>query len=204
LVVDDHAVVRSGIRYSLLAYEDILLVGEAESGHEALRMCREVRPDVVLMDMMMPGLDGVAATRAIVETYPQVRVIALTSFQEGNLVQKALQAGAISYLLKDVGVDELASAIRSACAGRAILAPEAAQALAGTVARPFELGDDLTRRERDVLVLLVDGKSNVEIAKELGVSLSTARFHVSIIIDKLGAANRTQAATLAVRHGLVS
>lgn len=204
LVVDDHAVVRSGLRYSLLAFDDIDLVAEACGGEEALRMCEEAHPDVVLMDMMMPGMDGVAATRAIRESYPGVQVIALTSFQEGNLVQDALQAGAIGYLLKDVDMDELATAIRSASSGRATLAPGAAQALAGAVAHPLELGGDLTPRERDVLVLLVDGKSNVEIAEQLGVSLSTARFHVSTIIDKLGAANRTQAATLAVRHGLVS
>jgi NarL family two-component system response regulator LiaR len=204
LVVDDHAVVRSGLRYSLLAFDDIDLVGEACGGEEALRMCEEARPDVVLMDMMMPGMDGVAATRAIRDSNPRVQVIALTSFQEGDLVQDALQAGAIGYLLKDVDMDELATAIRSASAGKATLAPGAAQALAGVVAHPLELGSDLTPRERDVLVLLVDGKSNVEIAEQLGVSLSTARFHVSTIIDKLGAANRTQAATLAVRHGLVS
>ncbi len=203
MVVDDHTVVRSGIRYSLLAFDDIELVAEAGGGHEALRLCAEARPEVILMDMMMPGMDGVATTKAILAEHPQVRIIALTSFQEGSLVQDALQAGAISYLLKDVDMDELAAAIRSALVGQARLAPEAAQALAGVVAHPFDLGGDLTARERDVLALVVEGKSNAEIAEELGVSLSTARFHVSIIIDKLGAANRTQAAALAVRHRLV-
>jgi NarL family two-component system response regulator LiaR len=203
LVVDDHTVVRSGIRYSLLAFDDIELVGDAGSGEEGLRLCAELRPDVVLMDMMMSGMDGVAATRAIRERCPKIQVIALTSFREGSLVQDALKAGAISYLLKDVDMDGLADAIRSACAGRSTLAPEAAQALAETVVHPFDLGGDLTDREREVLRLIVDGKSNVEIAEELDVSLSTARFHVSTIIDKLGAANRTKAATLAVRHGLV-
>lgn len=203
MVVDDHTVVRSGLRYSLLAFDDLELVAEAESGPAALRLCAEAQPDVILMDMMMPGMDGVAATKAILAEHPEVRIIALTSFQEGSLVQEALQAGAISYLLKDVDMDELASAIRSACAGKATLAPEAVQALAGSVAHPLDLGADLTGRERDVLALVVEGKSNAEIALDLGISLSTARFHVSIIIDKLGAANRTQAATLAVRHGLV-
>jgi len=203
MVVDDHAVVRNGIRYSLLAFDDIELVAEAGSGPEALRLCAEVQPEVILMDMMMPGMDGVAATQAILGEHPQIRIIALTSFQEGSLVQDALQAGAISYLLKDVDMDELAAAIRSALEGQARLAPEAAQALAGVVAHPYDLGADLTGRERDVLALVVEGKSNAEIAQELVVSLSTARFHVSIIMDKLGAANRTQAATLAVRHGLV-
>ncbi len=129
MIVDDHAVVRSGIEYSLLALEDIQLVGAAENGEEALRLCGELQPDVVLMDMMMPGLNGVATTRALLERYPQTQVIALTSFQEGSLVQDALQAGAISYLLKDVDMAELADAIRSASGGKATLAPEAAKAL---------------------------------------------------------------------------
>jgi NarL family two-component system response regulator LiaR len=133
-----------------------------------------------------------------------VQVIALTSFQEGSLVQDALKAGAISYLLKDVQMDQLAEAIRSAHGGRSILAPEAAQALAEAVSQPQDLGSDLTQREREVLALIVEGMSNVEISEKLGISLSTARFHVSTIIDKLGAANRTQAATLAVKLGLVS
>jgi NarL family two-component system response regulator LiaR len=204
MVVDDHAVVRSGIEYSLLALDDIELVGSVDSGEEALRLCNEARPDVVLMDMMMPGLGGVATTRALLERCPQACVIALTSFQEGDLVQEALQAGAISYLLKDVGMEELAEAIRAAHAGRPLLAPEAAKALAETAAQPPDLGRDLTEREQEVLALIVDGKSNPDIAVALGVSLSTARFHVSTILSKLGAANRAEAAALAVKHRLVS
>jgi NarL family two-component system response regulator LiaR len=203
VVVDDHAVVRSGIEYSLLAVDDIELVGSAGSGAEALSLCEEMRPDVVLMDMMMPGMDGVAATRAIRKRYPKTRVIALTSFQEGSLVQDALQSGAISYLLKDVGMEELADAIRAAHAGKVTLAPEAAKALAETAAQPADPGHDLTDREREVLALIVVGKSNVEIADELSVSLSTARFHVSTILSKLGATNRAEAAALAVKHGLI-
>jgi NarL family two-component system response regulator LiaR len=156
------------------------------------------------MDLVMPGMDGVAATRAICERYQHVRVIALTSFQEGTLVQDALQAGALGYLLKDVAIDELAEAIRLAHAGRATLAPAAAQALARVVVQPLGLGDDLTGREREVLDLLVAGLSNVKIAEELGISVSTARFHVSAILSKLGAANRAEAAALAMKHGLVS
>jgi NarL family two-component system response regulator LiaR len=204
VVVDDHAVVRSGIEYSLLALDDIDLVGTAASGAEAMRLCEEVQPDVVLMDMMMPGMNGVAATRAILERCPRARVIALTSFQEGSLVQEALQAGAISYLLKDVSMDELAQAIRSAHAGKATLAPEAAQALAEAAAHPVDPGFDLTDREREVLNLIVEGKSNAKIADELSVSLSTARFHVSTILSKLGATNRAEAAALAVKNRLVS
>ncbi len=203
MVVDDHAVVRSGIEYSLLSLDDIELVGSAGSGAEALSLCEQVRPDVVLMDMVMPGMDGVAATRAIRERYPNTRVIALTSFQEGGLVQDALQSGAISYLLKDVGLEELADAIRAARAGKVTLAPEAAKALAEVAAQPADPGNDLTDREREVLALIVEGKSNVEIADELSVSLSTARFHVSTILSKLEASNRAEAAALAVKHGLI-
>lgn len=204
LVVDDHAVVRSGIEYSLLALEDIELVGAVGSGEEALRFCTQTQPDVILMDMMMPGLSGAATTRAILQRHPQIRVIALTSFQEGHLVQEALAAGAISYLLKDVGMDELAQAIRAACAGQATLAPEAARALAESAAESSDLGSDLTDREREVLALIVEGKSNVDIADMLGISLSTARFHVSTILSKLNAANRAEAAALAIKRHLVS
>jgi NarL family two-component system response regulator LiaR len=204
MVVDDHAVVRSGIEYSLLALEDIELVGSAASGEEALRLYEELRPDVILMDMMMPGLDGVATTRALLGRCSQARVIALTSFQEGSLVQDALQAGAISYLLKDVGMNELAEAIRSAHAGQATLAPEAAKALVEAASESLEPSYDLTDREREVLALIVDGQSNADIAEILGISLSTARFHVSTILSKLGAANRAKAAALAVKYRLVS
>ena len=203
LVVDDHAVVRSGIEYSLMAIDDIELVGSADKGADAVRLCEELQPDVVLMDMMMPEMDGVSATRAVLKRCPQVRVIALTSFQEGSLVQKALQAGAMSYLLKDVGMEELAAAIRSAARGQGTLAPEAAKALAEAASKPASLGGDLTDREREVLALIVDGKSNAAISEMLAISLSTARFHVSTILSKLDATNRAEAAALAVKHGLV-
>lgn len=204
MVVDDHAVVRTGLRYSLFAFGDIELVGEADSGEKALRLCAELQPDVILMDMVMPGAGGAATTRAILERFPQVRVVALTSFQEGTLVQDALQAGAIGYLLKDVGMEELAATIRSAYAGQATLAPEAARALAEATRRAPCPRRDLSEREREVLALVVQGLSNVEIAKELNISPATARFHVSAILSKLGAANRAEAAALAVRYGLIS
>ena len=205
MIVDDHAVVRSGIRFSLLAFDDLQLVAEAENGEEALALCgqlcnTEALPDVILMDMLMPGMDGVATTQAILDQYPEVQVIALTSFDTGSLVQGALQAGAIGYLLKDAAIDELAQAIRAANAGRATLAPAAARALAE--ARP-EPGHELTDREREVLALVVEGFSNLQIARTLGISPATARFHVSTILSKLGAANRAEAAALAVKHGLI-
>jgi NarL family two-component system response regulator LiaR len=204
MIVDDHAVVRGGIEYSLLALDDIELVGTACSGEEAVRLCGEVQPDVILMDIVMPGMDGVAATRAILERYPQVRVIGLTSFQEGRLVQDALQAGAISYLLKDVGMEQLNDAIRDAYLGRSTLAPEAAKALAQAAVDTDQVGGELTGREREVLALVVEGKSNAEIAENLGISLSTARFHISAILSKLGAANRAEAAAIAIKRRLLS
>ena len=203
LIVDDHAVVRNGIRFSLLAFDDIELVGEAESGEDALRLCGKVQPGVILMDMVMPGMDGVATTRGILERYPQVRVIALTSFHEGGLVEEALQAGAVGYLLKDAAIDELADAIRAVHAGRSILSPAAAQALAQATLQSSELGWDLTERQQEVLALIVEGLSNAEIAERLTISLPTARFHVSAILSKLGATNRAEAAALAVKHHLI-
>jgi len=203
MVVDDHTVVRNGIRFSLLAFDDMELVGEAENGEEALRLCHEVQPDVILMDMLMPGMDGAATTRAILERYPYIRVIALTSFREGNLVEEALQAGAISYMLKDAAVDELADAIRLACSGQSTLAPAAAQALAQEAVRSSDLGFDLTERQLEVLALIVEGLSNAQIAERLTISLPTARFHVSTILSKLGATNRAEAAALAVKHRLI-
>jgi NarL family two-component system response regulator LiaR len=208
MIVDDHEVVRNGIRFSLLAFDDLALVAEAQSGEEALRICAEMAgslqmPQVILMDMLMPGMDGVATTRAILEVHPSVQIIALTSFDKGTLVQDALKAGAIGYLLKDAAIDELAEAIRAACAGRATLAPAAAQALAQVVEARPKVGHNLTKREEQVLALVVEGLSNVQIARRLGISSSTARFHVSTIMGKLGAANRAEAAALAVKHGLV-
>lgn len=204
MLVDDHAVVRSGLRFFLLGFDDMELVGEAESGEEALQLCAKIQPDVILMDLMMPGMDGASATRAIRERYPQVQVVALTSFQEEDLVKNALQAGAISYLLKDVQADELAAAIRSAYAGRPTLAPEAAQALLHAATHPSKPGRNLTKRERQVLTLLTEGLSNNQIAERLVVSRSTARFHVSNILSKLGATNRAEAVAIAVKQKLAS
>ena len=203
LLVDDHAVVRSGLSAFLLAFDDLELVGEAGGGEEAVRQCGRLMPDVVLMDLVMPGTDGAQATRAIREKYPQIQVIALTSFKEKELVEGAMEAGAIGYLLKNVSADELAKAIREAHAGRPTLAPEAAQALIQAARRGPEIGFDLTNRELEVLALLVEGLTNPEIADRLVVSQSTVKFHVSSILSKLGAASRTEAAALAVKHELV-
>jgi NarL family two-component system response regulator LiaR len=203
LLVDDHAVVRSGLGAFLLAFDDLDLVGEAGSGEEAVRLCDQLAPDIVLMDLIMPGMDGVGATRVIREKHPEIQVIALTSFKEKELVEGVLEAGAIGYLLKNVSADELAGAIREAYVGRPTLAPEAAQALIQAQRQPPDLGFDLTDRELDVLALLVQGLSNPEIAERLVVSRSTVKFHVSNVLSKLGVASRTEAVAVALQHGLV-
>jgi len=203
VIVDDHAVVRSGLSAFLMVYDDLDFVGEASSGEEAVRLCKEQRPDVILMDLVMPGMDGATATQAIRENCPETQVIALTSFKEQELVQGALKAGAIGYLLKNVSADELVRAIRAAHAGKPTLAPEAANVLIQANQNPVPIGNDLTDREREVLALMVEGLSNPDIADRLVVSRSTVKFHVSSILSKLGVSTRTQAVTLALQNKLV-
>lgn len=203
MLVDDHAMVRSGLAGFLMVYDDLELAGEAPGGEAAIAMCDRLEPDVILMDLVMPGIDGAEATRRIRARHPNTQVIALTSFKEDELVQGALAAGAIGYLLKNVTADELAEAIRAAHQGRPTLAPEAAQALIRATTQPPELGYDLTEREREVLALMVEGRSNPQIADRLVVSRSTVKFHVSSVLSKLGAASRTEAVALALQHKLV-
>jgi len=203
MLVDDHAMVRRGLATMLKVFDGLQLAGEADSGAAAIKLCGEVLPDVVLMDMVMPGMDGAAATRAIRQQFPQVQVIALTSFKEGELIKKALEAGAIAYLLKDVSADDLVRAIRAAYAGRTTLSPEAAQALVETANQPPAPGLDLTEREREVLTLMIEGLNNTQIAGRLTVSPSTIKSHVSNILSKLGVASRTEAVTLALRNRIV-
>ena len=208
MLVDDHAVVRSGLSAFLLAFDDLELVGEAGNGKDAVRLVGQLgeragRPDVVLMDLVMPEMDGAATTKAIRELYPDVQVIALTSFPEDDLVKGALQAGAIGYLLKNVSADELARAIRAARAGKPTLSPEAQQALIHAATAPRMPGLDLTEREKEVLVLMVEGISNPEIADRLVVSRATVKFHISSILSKLGASSRTEAVAIALQTKLV-
>jgi len=204
MVVDDHRVVRSGLTAFLAASDDLELVGEASDGRQAVELCARLRPDVVLMDLVMPEMDGAAATKAIRERCPETQVVALTSFREDELVTGALQAGAIGYLLKNVSADDLAGAIRAAKAGRPTLAAEATRALIDSARQPRTPGHDLTAREREVLGLMVQGLSNPEIAEHLVVGRSTVKFHVSSILGKLGAASRTEAVATALQQGLVS
>ncbi|MEJ2265548.1 MAG: response regulator transcription factor [Anaerolineales bacterium] len=204
MIVDDHTVVRSGLSAFLMVYDDLEFVGEASSGEEAVRLCERVRPDVVLMDLVMPGMDGAEATKAIRSKCPDIQVIALTSFKEQELVEGAMEAGAIGYLLKNVAADELADAIRAAHAGRPTLAPEAAQALIEASRHPEKNRYDLTDRETEVLELMIEGLSNPEIAERLVVSRSTVKFHVSSILSKLNVSSRTEAVAMALQNHLVS
>jgi NarL family two-component system response regulator LiaR len=203
MVVDDHAVVRSGLKAFLMVFDDLELVGEASSGQEAIQIAERVQPDVMLMDLIMPDMDGAATTRAIRSRWQNIQVVALTSFREDDLVKSALQSGAIGYLLKNVGADELADAIRSAHAGRAVLAPEAAQVLIHASWQGDQPKYDLTEREREVLSLLVKGMSNNHIADRLVISRSTVKFHVSSILSKLGVSSRTEAVALALNNKIV-
>lgn len=203
MLVDDHTMVRHGLATFLEVYDDLELAGEAANGSEAIEQCARLMPDVVLMDLAMPEVDGVTAIRVIRQRFPVVQVLALTSFKEEELIQNALQAGAIGYLLKDVTADELAQAIRAAHSGQATLAPAALQAMVHAATQPPTPGHDLTERERTVLALMVEGLNNTEIAEKLVVSPSTIKSHVSHILRKLDVTSRTEAAALAVRHHLV-
>jgi NarL family two-component system response regulator LiaR len=206
MLVDDHDMVRRGLATFLQIKSDLQLVGEARDGAEAVRLCPRVKPDVILMDLIMPEMDGATATKVIKERWPNINIIALTSFQERNLVREVLEAGAIGYLLKNVTVDELATAVRAANAGQSTLAPEAIQALLQTVPEePSPAADyQLTDREMEVLELLVEGLNNREIAERLYVSRATAKAHVSHILRKLDVSNRAEAVALALRDRLVT
>lgn len=204
LIVDDHAMVRSGIKNFIYAFDWMEPVGEAEDGAAAVEYCAAHDVDIVLMDMIMPRMDGSEATRRIMALGKPTRVIILTSFHEQNLVEEALKAGATSYLLKNVSADELAAAIRSAFAGHATLAQEATEALIESTRQRTRVSYDLTMREEEVLALLVAGATNREIAKELLISEATVKFHITNIFTKLGAKNRVEAATIALDNHLVS
>jgi len=208
-LVDDHAVVRRGMRAFFDMLDDIDVLGEAADGQAALdelavMAARDDLPDVVLMDLLMPRLDGVAATTAIKARYPEVEVVALTSFSEAERVHAALEAGAAGYLLKDAEADELAAAIRAARRGEVHLDPAVARKLTQSLVAPQHTATALTPREREVVVLVAQGKSNRDIADALVISERTARTHVSNVLVKLGLASRTQAALWAVREGLVT
>jgi len=203
LIVDDHAVVRQGLRMFLALDPDLDVVGDAENGSEALRLAKELHPDVVLMDMLMPVMDGVAATGAIRQALPDTEVIALTSVLDDSSVVGAVKAGAIGYLLKDTNADELCRAIKAAAAGQVQLSPQAAARLVREVRAPDVPAPNLSERETEVLRLIARGKANKEIAAELTIGEKTVKTHVSSILNKLGVQSRTQAAIYAAQSGLV-
>jgi NarL family two-component system response regulator LiaR len=202
MIVDDHAVVRSGLGAFLAVVPDLDLVGEAENGEQAVVRVKTLLPDVILMDLMMPGMDGVTATRLIKEHNPSIQIIALTSFQEDELVQNAMKAGAIGYLMKNVSARELDVAIRAAKEGKMILSPEAAQSLVRATQQAAET-ETLTVREQEILKLMVEGLNNAEIAERIVVSLSTVKYHISNILMKLGVDNRVAAVTMAIQKKLI-
>jgi NarL family two-component system response regulator LiaR len=204
MLVDDHNVVRSGLATFLKAYDDLELVGEARNGLEAVNLCHRNKPDVILMDLMMPEMDGIAATGAILDDYPDVKIIAMTSFEEEELVHGVLAAGAISYLLKNVTSDELAAAIRAASLGKSTLSPEAAKALIQATRPAKQPLYALTEREKEVLNLVVQGQSNQQIAQALVISVATVKAHVSNILSKLQVSSRAEAIAYAIKHKLVT
>jgi two-component system, NarL family, response regulator LiaR len=205
MIIDDHAMVRLGLSIFLKDFDDLELVGAASSGQEGLDLCAQTQPDVVLMDLMMPGMDGIATTTQIRQMYPHVQVIALTSFGKEELVKAAMKAGAIGYLFKDVTADELAKAIRAAVVSQPTLAKEALQALiSSSPAAPAEPTFSLTDTERKVLALMKQGLNNTEIAEQLGVSRSTIKTHASNIFSKMGVGSRVEAVTMALQYGLVT
>ena len=203
MIVDDHTIVREGLTTLLEVHPELILVGEAPDGGKAIELCDQLTPDVILMDLMMPEVDGVTAIQSIMKSHPGVRILALTSFVENEMVQAALEAGAVGYLLKNISAAELVEAIKAAHIGKPSLAPEATQALIRATTAPPSLGYDLTPREFDVLNHLVEGLTNAEVAQRLGIKPSTVKNHISNILSKLGAASRTEAVSLALKHKLV-
>lgn len=203
LIVDDHPMVRSGLKDFILAYDWMELAGEAQNGVEAVDFCATHEVDMVLMDMIMPLMDGSEATRRILALGKPVKIIVLTSFHERDMVQQALRAGATSYLLKNITAEELAKAIHAAHSGFSTLAPEATQSLVQATPQRSGIGFDLTEREREILVLLVKGLSNPEISNQLSISMATVKYHLTNIFTKLGAKNRVEAATIALENNLV-
>lgn len=204
LLVDDHNVVRSGLATFLRAYEDLELVGEAKNGSEAVNFCHQHQPDVILMDLMMPVMDGISATRAILTDYPDIKIIAMTSFDEANLVNEVLGAGAMSYLLKNITAEELVKAIRDAVSGRPTLSPEAARVLIESTRITKHPPYDLTEREMEVLHLVVEGQSNQQIANTMVITVATVKAHISSILSKLQVSSRAEASAYAIKHKIVS
>jgi two-component system, NarL family, response regulator LiaR len=204
MIVDDHDMLRSGLKVFLDSLDDMVLVAEAANGESATMICRDANPDVVLIDLKMPRMNGITAIQHIRAQQPHIQFVVLTSFVDEESVQEALRAGASGYLLKDAGVDDLHNAILRAFQGKTVLAPEATQALVSATTRPPTPGYDLTEREIHILELIVRGLSNSEIGDQLHISRSTVKNHISSIFSKLHIDTRTEAAALAIKHGIVN
>ena len=203
VTVDDHEILRGGVKFALLAFDDLELVGEARHGEEAVHLCEQLQPNVVLMDLLMTGMNGVEATRAIRKKFAEIQVLILTSFLENDLVRQAMQAGAIGYLLKGVPIDELADTLRAAASGRSMLSQDVVQALLQPSELPSHPDYALSKRQQEVLALLALGLTNDAIAQRMKLSPSTVRHHVSQVLSRLGVTNRTEAATKAMQVGYV-
>lgn len=203
IAVDDHEVIRGGIKFALLTVEDIELVGEARDGEEALLLCEQLQPDIVLMDLMMPGIDGVTAIQSIHEQFPQTQILVLTSYHDEVLVPRAMHAGATGYLLKGVSNQKLIEAIHAAHAGQPTIAKEAVADLVEAAVPSDKADIELSERESEVLTLLAQGLSNKEIAEQLFFSVSTVKYHVRVLFSKLGANSRAEVIALAWEHNLI-
>lgn len=203
MVVDDHPLVRHGIKTVFETYEDIILVAEAENGNQAIKMCEKHMPDIILMDMFMPVLDGAGATQHIINKWPDIKIIALTSFNDVDLIKKSLKAGAVSYILKNITGAKLVKKIKDVYKGKFALSPYATKILLSELRKPQNETIKLTEREKEILALMVEGLPNKEIAKRLFLSNSTVQFHVSNILGKLGVTKRSQAVYLALKQNLV-
>ncbi|MGG4201627.1 response regulator [Peribacillus frigoritolerans] len=205
LFVDDHEMVRIGVSAYLSAQSDIEVIGEADNGLKAVELAMELRPDVILMDLVMPEMDGIEATKRIIEKWPEAKIIIVTSFLDDEKVYPALEAGATSYMLKTSKASEIARAVRSTFQGQSVLEPEVTGKMMEKLRRPkiTQLHDQLTNREMEILLLMAQGKTNQEIADELYIALKTAKVHVSNILSKLAVQDRTQAVIYAFKHSLV-
>lgn len=203
MLVDDHAMVRKGLITFLKAFKDLELIGEASNGAEAIRLCEQELPDVILMDIVMPEMDGIQTTTAILEKYPDVKIIALTSFKEDHIVKAVMEAGAIGFVEKDVSIEDLGDAIRKAQKGQGVLSDDATNALIRMANRPESFGDNLTPRELEVLAQMAEGLTNSDIAEKLMISALTVKTHVGRILSKLEVSNRTEAVTLAIKNKIL-
>jgi len=203
LLVDDHEMVRRGLTVFLKSFDDLILVGEAANGKEAVDFCRQLKPDVILLDILMPVMGGIEATKVILAEFPDVKIIAMTSFNNEDIVTEVIRNGAIGFLMKNTSIDDLAAAIRNAYEGKPTLAPEATQILMNAATRPPAPSFDLTQRELDVLAQMIEGRTNPEIGELLSISRSTVKTHVSNILGKLNVSSRFEAVRVAEEHKLV-